>query len=197
MDSFFEMSLGTRILVIVLVVLVFLSFMITGFLSWKLHTGRSDGSIGVNVTTGNVGVDIVDTDGNSLIGEVLQFVSVSGSDSTKLAPGDLIYTEGFRVKNCGSLDIDYIISVSEDESVDPAELQEAFDIWVTDNPDDIEKAVDLTSFRNSLETDGISGTYYLVIRMKETAGNAFQNKTYTGIGVTVTAVQSGGDLSRD
>ena len=35
----------------------------------------------------------------------------------------------------------------------------------------------------------MSETYYLVIRMKETAGNEFQNKTYTGIGITVYAVQ--------
>ena len=42
---------------------------------------------------------------------------------------------------------------------------------------------------SGLKADKSSATYFLIIRMKEEAGNAFQNKKYTGIGVTVYAVQ--------
>ncbi len=195
MGAFVELGLGMKILVIFLAILVIASLGLAGYLGYQLYTGRDDGTIGVNVTTGNVDVDIVDVDGKSLIGEVLEFVSVGGSDSNKFAPGDMIYTEGFKIKNCGSLDIDYILSISEDENVDAAEFAEAFEVWITDNPDDIGSAVDLKSFTKSLAVDEIGGTYYLVIRMRTTADNKFQNRTFTGIGVTVTAVQSGGNLS--
>jgi hypothetical protein len=47
----------------------------------------------------------------------------------------------------------------------------------------------MDEFYGTVAKDGVSTTYYLYIKMKETIGNDFQNKVYTGIGITVYAVQ--------
>ena len=70
-------------------------------------------------------------------------------------------------------------------------LQEAFDIWITTDPANPQSAMPLIPFVGFLDTveHRESDTYYLYIRMKESAGNEFQGKTYSGIGITVYAVQ--------
>ena len=45
-----------------------------------------------------------------------------------------------------------------------------------------------------LEVGEKTDTYYLVIKMREEAGNEFQDKSYTGIGVTVYAVQGNAEV---
>lgn len=50
-------------------------------------------------------------------------------------------------------------------------------------------ATRITSFTDRLEPGQSTGIYYLILRMKETAGNDFQGAAYSGIGVTAYAVQ--------
>ena len=147
------------------------------------------GDIGVNVTTGKVKVDITDVEGNSILGTVLKFESESEDNSIIFAPGCTFYTEGFKVKNTGNLKVIYCMYVSRPEGVDMEKFDEAFEFYVTTSTEDIENAEQLKSFDGILEAGQASETYYLVVKMKDSAGNEFQEKTFTGIGITVNATQ--------
>ena len=74
------------------------------------------------------------------------------------------------------------------------EFYEAFDIWISTSPTDLDNAQRMTEFVGRLEAGCCStDTYYLFVKMKESAGNEFQGKIYEGIGVTVYAVQGNVD----
>ena len=76
------------------------------------------------------------------------------------------------------------------------EFNEAFEVWISTDPTDPDQAERLDVFEGRLEKNTSSQqTYYLFIKMKETAGNTFQNREYSGIGVTVYAVQGNVDIS--
>ena len=99
------------------------------------------------------------------------------------------------MKNVGDVSIKFRVTVSEDKNVDMTEFHKAFDVWITTDLSDPTAAQPLTEFIGELAVDRVSTkTYYLFIKMKESAGNEFQNKTYSGIGVTVYAVQGNVDF---
>ena len=86
--------------------------------------------------------------------------------------------------------MNFSLAVSKDESIDMEEFNKAFELWIVKEGDDIKTADRIDEFKvNGLLPGKNSSVYFLVIRMKETAGNEFQEKQYTGIGVTVFAVQ--------
>ena len=151
----------------------------------------NDGTIGIITTAGDVKVDITDSSsGESLVGKVLQFLSSSEERQVIFEPGATFLTQGFKVKNTGNIPVNFCLSVSKDEDINMEEFLEAFDVWITNDPLNLKNAEKLTEFYGRLEVGQTADdTYYLVIKMKETAGNKFQGKEYTGIGVTVYAVQ--------
>ena len=165
-----------------------------------------DGTIGVIATSGNIDVDIVDTSsqGNSLKGKVLQFQSTKEQKDILFEPGATYCTQGFRIKNNGDIHINFLLTVSEDDEIDMKKFHEAFEVWISTSPTKSADAKLLTEFRGEL-IPGNKGhlqagtlseeTYYLFVKMKETAGNEFQNYKYEGIGITVHAVQ--GNVSVD
>lgn len=163
---------------------------LTGATFALFTSNPDDGMIGIIATSGNVKVDIVDsaTDG-SLVGEALQFETADDSNSVLFEPGATFYTQGFKAKNVGDIPINFRMYISEDESLDMDEFERAFDFYITTDPENPDKAEKLLSFTGRLEVGQSSDTYYLVIKMKETATNEFQGKAYTGIGITVCAVQ--------
>ena len=162
--------------------------------TFALFTSTNDGTIGVVTTSGNVEIDIVDTSGKSLKGESLQFVTFS--DDYLFEPGATFYTQGFEVKNAGNIPVNFTLSVSKDEKIDMKEFDEAFEVWIVRVDDEnFSDAERITNFKGRLEVGENSETYCLFIKMKETAGNEFQNKTYTGIGVTVYAVQGNAPIN--
>lgn len=151
----------------------------------------NDGTIGIIATSGDIEVDIVDAKtGDSLIGDVLHFRDALGDTSVLFEPGAMFYTQGFKVINKGDITVNYRLYISEDDEIDSDEFREAFEVWIatdTKNPSDIQR---LTEFTGTLSADAESSdTYYLFVKMRESAGNDFQNKEYDGIGVTVYAVQ--------
>ncbi len=183
----------TTIIILIIIILLLLSTVVG--LTFALFTsGGEDGKIGVNVTSGECKIDIVDTEDKSLVGDVLDFVVAEEKEKVYFEPGVTYYTEGFEVKNIGNIPVNFRVFISEDEINDRYEFQEAFELWITKDVSNLQTAEKLTEFTGRLEVDQTSETYYLVIRMKETAGNEFQNKTYTGIGVTVYAVQGNVDI---
>ena len=176
--------------------IVALSFMVLVLLAafiglvYFVFTLRNDGKIGVITTSGECKVDVIDTQGDSLIGDVLDFVTRNKEHKIYFEPGSTYYTEGFTVKNIGTMPVDFRATISSDIESDTYAFDEAFEFWITKDITNLEGAERLTSFSGRLDIDEMSETYYLVIKMKEEAGNEFQNKTYTGIGITVYAVQA-------
>ncbi len=177
-----------------------------------------DGTIGIITTAGSVKVDIVNAnDGEtSLVGKVLSFYTSSERKEILFEPGATIRTEGFKVKNLGNVPVNFRVFISKDETVvDESELEQiigyekltyeefsdAFDVWITTDPDDPDKHVEMDEFVGSLKPAAnetvnavTDETYYLVVRMKEDANNDFQGKYYKGIGVTVYAIQGNAQL---
>lgn len=167
-----------------------------------LFTGNAhDGTIGVVTTAGDMQVDIVDPDSGtppvSLQGEVLKFQNVPEGEEALFEPGATFYTQGFQVMNTGDIPINFRLYISEDENMDMESFEKAFEFCITTDPSDPEKLQPITSFDGRLEVNERSTPYYLVVKMKETAGNEHQGKNgrYYGIGITVYAVQGNVDIS--
>lgn len=176
---------------------------ITGATFALFTSTTEDGKIGINATSGNLKVDIIDASDNptSLVGDVLEFVMTSGNELFE--PGATFYTEGFRVKNDGTIPLNYIVYISGDDALDEkleVSFADAFEVWITPDPTSRSSMVKLQEFDGRLEVGQTSEVYYLVFRMKETADNDFQDRTFNyykdnvfyGVGITVCAVQGNG-----
>lgn len=165
----------------------------------------NDGTIGIVTTSGNVEVDIVDTAGATLQNKALAFIIASNNpdggsmvddDDILFEPGATFRTQWFQIENTGDVTVNFSLSVSKDDKIDMEEFEKAFEILILKEAADFSSAEKLAEFKvNGLEAGKRSGKYCLFIRMKETAGNEFQRKTYTGIGVTVYAVQGNATLN--
>lgn len=179
------------ILSIIFFIIIILCIVAIAILTWALFRtgGLDDGKIGTNVTSGKVKVDIENAKGESMVGDVFKFVTDDESEEVIFAPGYTFYTEAFTVKNEGNLTIKYLITVSKDYGTDYAAFKKAFDFYITTDPNNLDEALKLTDYEGTLAPGKNSENYYLVITMKEDAGNEFQDKIFTGIGITVTATQ--------
>ena len=69
-------------------------------------------------------------------------------------------------------------------------FEEAFEFYVTTDPENDDASVQMLSFEGTLAPGATSETYYVVIIMKEDAGNEFQDKLFNGIGIQVNATNS-------
>lgn len=177
----------TLILAAIVILLCLLS--ITGATLALFTSTNEDGKIGINATSGSIKLDIVDADDptDSLVGEALDFVAKDGSNEILFEPGMIVHTEGFRIKNDGNIPINFIVYISKDTATQ--NFIEAFDVWLTSDPTSRTGMVKLQDFDGRLEPKQQSDVYYLVFHMKEEIGNGYQDQTFTGAGITVTAVQ--------
>ena len=159
--------------------------------TYALFTSSTeDGTIGVVATSGIVDVDIVDSDDETFVGRVLRFKRTGTYDNgIYFEPGATFYTEDFYIVNEGNVPINFRVYISDDETIDMAEFEKAFDFYITTKPNSLEGAEKLLSFNGRLEVGDRSGPYSLVIKMKETATNEFAGQLYDSIGITVCAVQ--------
>ena len=181
---------NTKVLVIAITVILLCLIAISGATYALFVLNVDDGKIGINTTSGNLSVDIIDDSENpsTLVGEVLDFVIPEGKEEILFEPGAAYYTEGFRVKNNGNIPLNFILYISEDGE-DSRILTEAFEVFLTQDPSNREGMTRVYDFDGRLEPGQSSDVYYLVFRMKESAGNEFQGRTFTGVGITVCAVQ--------
>lgn len=186
----FRYQSNKRAFVIALCVILLCLVSFTGATLALFTSNPDDGTIGVVTTAGNVKVDIVEplNEEVSLVNQVLQILTSSNNKNILFEPGAVFFTQGFKVKNKGDIPINYSLTVSKDVNIDQEAFDEAFELWISTTPD-IDSAERLDKFKGRLEVGESSGTYYLFIKMRESAGNEFQGKTYSGIGVTVYAVQ--------
>lgn len=188
----FRYKSNRQAFIIAVLVILLCLVSLTGATFALFTSGASNGTIGVITTAGDIKVDIVSEadESVSLVGQVLQFRTSAEQKEILFEPGASFYTQGFKIKNAGDIPINFRLSVSEDEAIDMEEFKQAFEVWITTDPTNPAAATQLTDYVGRLEVGKSSAeTYYLFIRMKETVGNEFQGKTYTGMGITVYAVQ--------
>lgn len=186
-----EIKLNKAVIMASIVILLCL-ISLTGATLALFTSNPDDGKIGIITTSGNVKIDIVSADDttDSLQGDVLNFDTESADHEVLFEPGATFYTQGFKVKNVGSIPVNFRVYISDDDSLDMTAFTEAFDFYITTDPDDPDAMIDMINFVGRVEVDKCSDeTFFLVIKMKETASNEFQNQKYTGIGITVCAVQ--------
>ena len=146
-----------------------------------------DGTIGIVTTAGKIAVDIEDAKtGDSLVRETLSFQQ----GNVLFEPGATFVTNGFKICNEGTIDINFRLYVSYDKSIDMEAFNKGFEVWIGTDPNDPESGKPMHEFVEHLKAGNSSAnTYYLFVRMKPEANNDFKNQTYSGIGITVYAVQ--------
>ncbi len=185
-----KLSSAKRIITLAIVtIMLYLSCMVGA--TWALFTSPAkDGTIGINVTSGLLDVDLTNEHGVSLLGQTLRFSTPNGNKEEVLfEPGATFYTQGFHVLNNGDIPMNYRLFVSEDAELDMVAFYDAFEVWITNDPTDNAPAEPITEFNGSLNPHTASELFYLFIRMKTTADDEYQGDVYSGIGVTVYAVQ--------
>lgn len=182
-----------NITIITLIIIILLCLVAIACLAYALfNLDDYDGRIGINVVSGKCQIDIVDTKDTSLVGGILDIVSKE--QKVYFEPGATYYTEGFEIQNTGNIPVNIRMYVSNDDGIDMEAFKEAFELLITNDTENLDTAEKLTSFEERLEVGEKTDTYYLVIKMREEAGNEFQDKSYTGIGVTVYAVQGNAEV---
>ena len=186
----FRYNTNKQAFIIAALVILLCFACLTGATLALFTSNLNDGTIGIVTTSGDVEIDIVDTSGVTLQDKALDFITSSDDTEPLFEPGATFYTQEFQVKNTGDIPVNFSLSVSKDDKIDMDEFNEAFDVWIVRaSEEDFKDAERITNFKGRLEVGKYSETYCLVVKMKGTAGNEFQGKIYTGIGVTVYAVQ--------
>ena len=112
---------------------------------------------------GRVSVDVSVENPSSLVGDVLDFITTAEQDEILFEPGAVYYTEGFRVKNNGDIPINFILYISEDDSV-AGNFADAFEVYLTNDPVGRGTMVKLQEFKGFL----ILSSLYIKIRMLHT-----------------------------
>ena len=147
------------------------------------------------IQAGNLKVDIVDKEDNSLDGKTLSFTNKQGSSDILWEPGATFNLDSFKIVNKGNLAFKYKVVIS---GVDGnAKLLKAIDFSVKIG--DAEK-VTLADWDGILLPEGktattdneaVGATDLITISgtMKKEAGNEYQGLSIDGIGITVYATQ--------
>ena len=143
-------------------------------------------SAGNQIVSGTLDVDMVDETGTSLVGDSLYFRNVNGDTDILWEPGATFRTQGFKVKNFGTLAFKYRMIINgidgDEELLDVI----TFSIVKADGT-----AVDIENFEGVLTTtDPLSEVYYLQGVMDTAAGNDYQEKELDGVSVTIIASQA-------
>ena len=157
------------------------------------------------IVAGNLKVDIVDKDGNTLVGEnkELKFANlneVTKGEAILWEPGCRYLTEGFRIANKGNLALKWKAEINKGGAVDGKvensaiakdgkSLLDVIDFYVVTSTAENAEAVAIENFVGNLKKDETSDVYYIKGVMQTTAGNDYQDLTLDGITITVYATQ--------
>ena len=142
-------------------------------------------SAGNKIMSGTLDVDLVDEEGNSLEGKIIEFVTADGraQDAILWEPGCTYETEPVYVVNKGSLALKYEMIING--IIGNAKLLEAIEWTVT--VDGV--TTEITDLKGKLLAGETSKAIVLSGHMKEDAGNEYQGLTAEGISITVLATQ--------
>ena len=146
------------------------------------------------IQAGNLKVDIVDQNGNSLNGKSLSFRDVNNKTDILWEPGARFNLDSFKIVNKGNLALKYKVIISGING--SAKLLEAIDFTVKIG-DAAEAAladwegVLLPEAAAAADTMPVKETKLITIsgKMREDAGNEYQGLSIGGIGITVLATQ--------
>lgn len=193
----FRYKSNKQALIIAALVILLCLVCLTGATLALFSSDLADGTIGVVTTSGDVEVDILDAYGNSLKDQALSFVTFD-NEPPEFEPGATFYTQEFTVVNTGNVHVQFSLSISKDEDFEDKDIADAFEIWIVpaDDPD-YKNAEHSTNFKGTLKVGDSSVSYVLIVKMKETAGNELQGKQFSGIGITVYAVQANAEIWGD
>ncbi len=137
------------------------------------------------IQAGNLNVDIVDENGESLDGKSLSFRDVNGATDILWEPGATFMTPAFKIKSTGSLALKYNLALNGITGDNILLDVIKFSVVKADGTE-----VDLNNFEGHLTPDAaLSEALYIKGQMDETANNDYQSKTLEGIGITVAATQ--------
>ena len=153
------------------------------------HAGRRSfawftdtASTGVNkIQAGNLDVQLVDENGNSLEGKTLEFKKAANAaegEAVLWEPGCTYELPAVYVKNNGNLALKYKVAITGING--SAKLNEVID-WTINDAD--------LSADHSLSAGATSEALTIKGHMQESAGNDYMNESIDGIAITVYATQ--------
>ena len=173
-----------------LAVLMCMAMLIGTTFAWFTDTASTP----VNkIQAGELKVDIVDKDGNSLNGKTLSFRNVNGETDILWEPGATFNLDSFKIVNNGNLALTYKVIISGVNG--SAKLLDAIDFTMKKG-DAAATAVEgwegvLLPTGEISDKYDVGGTDLITItgKMKEDAGNEYQGLSIDGISITVVAKQ--------
>ena len=172
-----------------LAILMCVAMLIGTTFAWFTDTA----STGVNkIQAGNLDVDIVDENDDSLDGKSLSFKNVDGGTDILWEPGCRYLTKGFQIANNGNLALKWKAQVNKGTTAANAgnfDLLDVIDFYLVTSKDVNDMGTPLDEFTGNLAKGAKSGVYYIKGVMKTTAGNDYQDLTLDGITITVYATQ--------
>ena len=162
----------------VMAMVLCLAMLVGATFAWFTDTA----STGVNkIQAGNLDVQLVDENGNSLEGKTLEFKKAANAaegEAVLWEPGCTYELPAVYVKNNGKLALKYKVAITGING--SAKLNEVID-WTINDAD--------LSADHSLSAGATSEALTIKGHMKESAGNEYMNKTLEGVKFTVYATQ--------
>ena len=162
----------------VMAMVLCLAMLVGATFAWFTDTA----STGVNkIQAGNLDVQLVDENGNSLEGKTLEFKKAANAaegEAVLWEPGCTYELPAVYVKNNGNLALKYKVAITGING--SAKLNEAID-WTINDAD--------LSADHSLSAGATSEALTIKGHMQESAGNEYMNKTLEGVKFTVYATQ--------
>ena len=140
------------------------------------------------IQAGTLKVQLLDAADNDLNGTTLTWQKAAGHESEAVLwePGCTYDLKSFKIKNNGNLALKYKIIISG--IVGDNELLNAIDFTVS-GVTGAETATALNGFEGHLTANSETALITITGKMKKEAGNEYQGKKITGIGITVVATQ--------
>ena len=162
----------------VMAMVLCLAMLIGATFAWFTDTA----STGVNkIQAGNLDVQLVDENGNSLEGKTLEFKKAANAaegEAVLWEPGCTYELPAVYVKNNGNLALKYKVTITGING--SAKLNDVID-WTINDAD--------LSADHSLAAGATSEALTIKGHMKESAGNEYMNESIDGIAITVAATQ--------
>ena len=162
----------------VMAMVLCLAMLVGATFAWFTDTA----STGVNkIQAGNLDVQLVDENGNSLEGKTLEFKKAANAaegEAVLWEPGCTYELPELRVVNKGNLALKYKVAITGING--SAKLNEVID-WTINDAD--------LSADHSLSAGATSEALTIKGHMQESAGNDYMNESIDGIAITVYATQ--------
>ena len=162
----------------VMAMVLCLAMLVGATFAWFTDTA----STGVNkIQAGNLDVQLVDENGNSLEGKTLEFKKAANAaegEAVLWEPGCTYELPAVYVKNNGKLALKYKVTITGING--SAKLNDVID-WTINDAD--------LSADHSLAAGATSEALTIKGHMQESAGNEYMNESIDGIAITVAATQ--------